>query len=380
MIWLEESRLSDPHSVVSTLAHELGHVHLLADGRCDPTTPDHEPLTDLLAVYFGLGIFVANSAIREVNWRSGGWSGWSIARQGYLSIAEYAHALALYAHARGEHRPRWTKFLRPDVRGLFKTESKHLAARRTHSGGSLTDPTIAQVNKAGAVEWPQRAAARENEDDDPESDIDDQTEGENAERAHEPEPASDQSADKYFTLGEAYAAEGEFEQAVEAYSRALQLNPRDPEALVNRAQMHLSLGQFSKAIDDCSKSLKYDPDGLPARCFRAHSYIWLRRYAEALKDVDEASNRKTQCRSVLPRGLAYFGLAQNRKAIAALNKAWRFAPTWADIFLVRSRAYRALAKTRYADADLAEAIRRDPRLADMTEREARLAGRPLVEQ
>jgi hypothetical protein len=27
------------------------------------------PLTDLLAVYFGLGVFMANNAIREVNWR-----------------------------------------------------------------------------------------------------------------------------------------------------------------------------------------------------------------------------------------------------------------------------------------------------------------------
>ena len=73
MIWLEQTRLDEPDAVVSTLAHELGHVHLLADGRCDQNTPDHEPLTDLLTVYFGLGVFMANNAIREINWRSGGW-------------------------------------------------------------------------------------------------------------------------------------------------------------------------------------------------------------------------------------------------------------------------------------------------------------------
>src|SRR5262249_58997546 len=38
-IWLERTRLNEPDSVVSTLAHELGHVHLLADGRCDPSAP-----------------------------------------------------------------------------------------------------------------------------------------------------------------------------------------------------------------------------------------------------------------------------------------------------------------------------------------------------
>jgi hypothetical protein len=34
-IWLETTRLDDPSMVVATLAHELGHVHLLADQRCD---------------------------------------------------------------------------------------------------------------------------------------------------------------------------------------------------------------------------------------------------------------------------------------------------------------------------------------------------------
>lgn len=68
-ITLEESCLVEPQSVVATFAHELGHVHLLGDGRCDPNQPDHEPLTDLLTVVFGLGIFNANESVREVNWR-----------------------------------------------------------------------------------------------------------------------------------------------------------------------------------------------------------------------------------------------------------------------------------------------------------------------
>ena len=147
-IWLEQSRLHEPHSVVSTLAHELGHVHLLADKRCDPNTSDHEPLTDLLAVYFGLGIFVANNAIREVNWRSGNVEGWSLNRQGYLNIAEHAYALALYAQARGEHQPRWTKHLRPDLRGLLKTELKRLVSIGMPAS-SIARATLSSVEQPG---------------------------------------------------------------------------------------------------------------------------------------------------------------------------------------------------------------------------------------
>jgi hypothetical protein len=70
-IWLETTSLREPASVVATLAHELGHVHLLADGHCDATTEDHEPLTDLLVVYFGMGLFVASCELSQAPKRGG---------------------------------------------------------------------------------------------------------------------------------------------------------------------------------------------------------------------------------------------------------------------------------------------------------------------
>lgn len=42
-------------------------------------------------------------------------------------------------------------------------------------------------------------------------------------------------------------------------------------------------------------------------------------------------------------------------------------------------SFKALGKTKYAEADLAEAIRRDPTLADEAERKARLPGRPMID-
>ena len=125
-IRLEETRLREPLSVVATLAHELGHVHLLAGGRCSTETEDHEPLTDLLTIFFGLGIFTANSVIREVNWHSGRYYGSSSSRQGYLSGAQCAYALAMFAWRRGETQPGWLRYLRPDVRAWLKVELKRL--------------------------------------------------------------------------------------------------------------------------------------------------------------------------------------------------------------------------------------------------------------
>jgi hypothetical protein len=41
--------LNDPEALVATIAHELGHIHLLSDERISRDTPDHEPLTAKIA-------------------------------------------------------------------------------------------------------------------------------------------------------------------------------------------------------------------------------------------------------------------------------------------------------------------------------------------
>jgi hypothetical protein len=98
----------------------LAHVHLLGHGRITDEAEDHEPLTDLLTVFLGMGVFTANSVIREKYWHAGQWSGWSMGRRGYLSMPMYGYAFALFARARGEDGSAWARELRLDVRSAFE--------------------------------------------------------------------------------------------------------------------------------------------------------------------------------------------------------------------------------------------------------------------
>ena len=127
VVWVEHSRLSDPPALVATLIHEACHDLLLGAGRLRGDEPDHEFVTDLLTVYMGLGVITANATIRESHWRGGGWSGWSVGRQGYLTQPMYGYALALFARARGESKPGWLRHLRPDVRLPCKVAIRYLA-------------------------------------------------------------------------------------------------------------------------------------------------------------------------------------------------------------------------------------------------------------
>lgn len=127
LITIERSYLQEPMSLVATMAHELCHVHLLGDGRISPDADDHEPLTDLLTVRLGMGIFGANASVRYSAWSGNDRYGWQASSQGYLRQETWGYALGLFAYYRTELRPAWTSHLRPDVRSAVFKSLRYLA-------------------------------------------------------------------------------------------------------------------------------------------------------------------------------------------------------------------------------------------------------------
>jgi hypothetical protein len=140
IVAIRGSQLNDPVSLVATVAHELGHVILLGGGLMDPSTPDHEPMTDLLTVFLGLGIFTSNSAGRFTQFQDERHQGWSMQRLGYLPEHAYGYALAKFALARGESKPAWIKHLSTNVRAYFK---------RSHSWLAKHDPRTISPDRIG---------------------------------------------------------------------------------------------------------------------------------------------------------------------------------------------------------------------------------------
>ncbi len=128
VIAIDEKQLRDPLSLIAVMAHELGHVHLLGDKRISAECPDHEPLTDLLTVLYGLGIFSANAVLTENHWSDGQYAGWSVGRQGYLDGPDYGYAMAILSRAHGEAKPAWASHLRLDVRSVYKRGLRFLCA------------------------------------------------------------------------------------------------------------------------------------------------------------------------------------------------------------------------------------------------------------
>lgn len=125
-IAINMSQFKNPTSLVATIAHELGHVILLGSGKLSRENQTHEYVTDLLTVFFGLGIFTANSAFQFSQWQDHSHQGWSVSRMGYLPEEEFAYALAAYAWMRGDTNPKWSGHLAVNVRHLFNQSLNYL--------------------------------------------------------------------------------------------------------------------------------------------------------------------------------------------------------------------------------------------------------------
>jgi hypothetical protein len=112
----------DPRRVVAVAAHELCHHKLLYRGQATANEGDHEPLTDLATVFFGLGIFTANAAFTF----SQGSGGWRRQQLGYINQPMFGYALARVAWLREDRDPTWARYLDTNPRGYFKQAMRYL--------------------------------------------------------------------------------------------------------------------------------------------------------------------------------------------------------------------------------------------------------------
>ncbi|WP_203923460.1 hypothetical protein [Rugosimonospora africana] len=127
VIGIRDDQAAHPTALVATIAHELGHVLLLGDGRISARQQDHEPLTDLLTIFFGLGIFSANAAFEYTRTVRGTYSYARTSRFGYLTEPMYGYGLARYAWLRGDADPGWARYLDTNPRTFLRRGLRYLS-------------------------------------------------------------------------------------------------------------------------------------------------------------------------------------------------------------------------------------------------------------
>jgi tetratricopeptide (TPR) repeat protein len=114
-------------------------------------------------------------------------------------------------------------------------------------------------------------------------------------------------AEAYFDLGTKHLQQGEYDQAISGYTKALELNPRFTEAYLNRGIAYRNKGQHDQAVSDYDKVLQIDPKDARAYCNRGNAHIEKGQYDKALSDYNKALEINSKDAQVFyNRGLAYY--------------------------------------------------------------------------
>ena len=90
------------------------------------------------------------------------------------------------------------------------------------------------------------------------------------------------TAASYLDEGNVYFNVGQYELAIERYTRALEERPGIPAALYNRATAHTRLGQFDAALADYGRTLELTPVDIDALNNRGMLRLYRSEPEEAL--------------------------------------------------------------------------------------------------
>jgi tetratricopeptide (TPR) repeat protein len=209
----------------------------------------------------------------------------------------------------------------------------------------------------------------------------------------------------FVNRSDVYRVSRDYEKALADVNRAIQLGSKDETCYYNRGQIYFDMGEYDKAIADFSVALKLDPGptvytmmnlradltpkGFQGFCLsvgtespnleRGRAYLKKGDYEKALADYTEGIRLDPKHdRPYRCLGSAYAEKGDYDKAIAGFNTALHIAPDNSQLFLNRGLVYGAKGDLLKAATDLIQAGSHAQSAADYEELARNLATSPQV--
>ena len=134
--------------------------------------------------------------------------------------------------------------------------------------------------------------------------------------------------------GNAYFEKGQYDQAISAYNKALEINPRFALAYYSRGLAYARMGQYDQAISNYNKALELNPKYAGAYNNRGNAYAIKDQYDQAISNFNKALEINPGLAFAYHnRGAAYFEKGQYDKAWGDVHKAQDLGSTIHPVFL-----------------------------------------------
>ena len=156
-------------------------------------------------------------------------------------------------------------------------------------------------------------------------------------------------AEAYYNRGITYSALGKYQQALKEYTKAIELKPNNADAYYLRGEAYGKLDNAQKAIEDYTRTVELKPDDVVAYNNRGNLYNKLGNYQQAIKDFTKTLELKPDLAvTYYNRGNAYNKLGYHKQAIDDYTRAIELTPDFAEAYINRGNVYNKLGNYQQA--------------------------------
>ena len=132
VVMYRQESLLDPEVLIASFAHTLAHYLGTTAREAPPGGEENWPhVTELLAVFMGFGVMMANSANTTKIRSCSSCSGPAIERENFLSQYDITYALAIFSRLKNIPAGQVAKQLKSSLRPFYKKAVKDVMSRET---------------------------------------------------------------------------------------------------------------------------------------------------------------------------------------------------------------------------------------------------------
>lgn len=153
------------------------------------------------------------------------------------------------------------------------------------------------------------------------------------------------NAEIYFYLGMCYK-EKQYTDAVDAFKRAVDLDPQYTDAYLNLGIVYNKLDMHREAIDILRQVLQIEPDHAGALLQIGVSYAMIKEYRAAVTMLEKAADMEMDAMAYYALGISYAALNMGSEAIRALQSAVDLDGEFLDAYVALGFAYAAVKNWR----------------------------------
>lgn len=158
--------------------------------------------------------------------------------------------------------------------------------------------------------------------------------------------------ESYNNLGTVYESLKKYDASIEAYSKAIALDPNYPKAWYGRGSTYLSKKQYDAAIQDLNKAIRINPSYAEAYANRANALLNLGKVNPAMDDFNRAIKLQPyKAENYSNRGIARVVLGDFEGAISDYSQCVKLNPNDALAYYLRGMAWFSLKQYEKACSD-----------------------------